>query len=69
MFVPLDDFYDVITFMEPSTIRVQHYRNMFDDIDDDLDIDIPKDLPTPRFELAQSRDAAPLDLSRRLMTS
>jgi hypothetical protein len=42
VFVPLDDFYDAITFMEPSR---------------------------PGFELAQSRDAAPLDLSRRLMTS
>ena len=42
VFVPLDDFYDAITFMEPSR---------------------------PGFELAQARDAAPLDLSRRLMTS
>ena len=42
VFVPLDDFYDAITFMEPSR---------------------------PGFELAQPRDAAPLDLSRRLMTS
>jgi hypothetical protein len=42
VFVPLDDFYDAITFTEPSR---------------------------PGFELAQSRDAAPLDLSRRLMTS
>ena len=41
-FVPLDDFYDAITFMEPSR---------------------------PGFELAQARDAAPLDLSRRPMTS
>ena len=42
VFVPLDDFYDAITFMEPSR---------------------------PGFELAQARDAAPLDLSRRSMTS
>ena len=42
VFVPLDDFYDAITFMEPSR---------------------------PGFELAQARDAAPLDLSRRPMTS
>ena len=42
VFVPLDDFYDAITFMEPSR---------------------------PGFELAQSRDAAPLDLSRRSMTA
>ncbi len=42
VFIPLDDFYDAITFMEPSG---------------------------PGFELAQARDAAPLDLSRRLMTS
>lgn len=41
VFVPLDDFYDAITFMEPSR---------------------------PGFELAQSRDAAPLDLSPRPMT-
>ena len=38
VFVPLDDFYDAITFMEPSR---------------------------PGFELAQSRDAKALDLSRR----
>ena len=42
VFVPLDDFYDAITFMEPSR---------------------------PGFELAQARDAAPLDLSRRPITS
>ena len=42
VFVPLDDFYDAITFTEPSR---------------------------PGFELAQSRDVAPLDLSHRLMTS
>ena len=71
LFVPLDDFYDAITFMEPPTIpnHVQHHRNMFDDIDADLDIDTPTDSSTPGFELAQARDAAPLDLSRRPMTS
>ena len=71
VFVPLDDFYEAITFTEPSIIpnHVQRHRNMFDDIDDGLDIDTPKDPLTHRFELAQSRDAAPLDLSRRLMTS
>ena len=42
VFVALDDFYDAITFMEPSR---------------------------PGFELAQSRDAAPLDLSRHPMTA
>ncbi|NKC16488.1 MAG: NYN domain-containing protein [Gammaproteobacteria bacterium] len=42
VFVPLDDFYDAITFLEPSR---------------------------PGFELAQARDAASLDLSRRPMTS
>ena len=42
VFVPLDDFYESITFLEPSR---------------------------PGFELAQSRAAAPLDLSRRPMTS
>lgn len=40
IFVPLDDFYDAITFLEPSR---------------------------PGFELAQPRDAAPLDLSIRPM--
>lgn len=42
VFVALDDFYDAITFMEPSR---------------------------PGFELAQARDASPLDLSRRPMTA
>ena len=42
VFIPLDDFYDAITFMDPSR---------------------------PGFELAQSRDAAPLDLACRRMTS
>ena len=38
VFIALDDFYDAITFMEPSR---------------------------PGFELAQARDSAELDLSRR----
>ena len=38
LFIPLDDFYESLTFMEPSR---------------------------PGFELVQSRDAAPLDLSTR----
>ena len=41
VFVPLDDFCESITFLEPSR---------------------------PGFELAQSRAAMPLDLSRRPMT-
>ena len=70
VFVPLDDFYDAITFMEPSTSpsSVQRYRDMFDDIDGTPCIVAPTEPSRPGFEFAQARDANPIDLSRRLMT-